>query len=218
MSECAECCGTGKGEFDDPAYLFDFEKPCRRCFGTGDEPEQVFTCGHHGNELTWLGDKGWRCEHCFPEMFPNYETDAQKIARLEAEVEILRADVENQQKIIDPFATVQDLEMKIRDGQIHLHVVGSEEGGSPGMRLLCALVLTGLLGEENEMPPNYRYTEWKFKPGNGFEEYRIVAEFIGPGGKSSHEIREELEKDREQLKEAVRVSGTTATLKARGLL
>lgn len=217
MAECAECCGTGKGEYADPSYLFDFEKPCPRCFGSGEEPADTPICGHHGNKLKWR-EVGWRCEHCFPEMFPAPETDRQKIARLEREVEMLRADVENQQKIIDPFATVKDLEMKIRDGQIHLHVTGSEEGGSPGMRLLCALVLGGLLGEENEMPPNYRCTEWKFKPGDSFEEYRIVAEFIGPGGKSSHEIRRELEAEKEALDRAVRLSGTKATLEARGLL
>lgn len=55
--------------------------------------DRVPQCGHHGNALTWLGDKGWRCPWCFPEMFPAVEGADEhnaQIATLQAENDGIR--------------------------------------------------------------------------------------------------------------------------------
>lgn len=101
--------------------------------------------------------------------------------------------IEGLRALVDPEFSYRDLETHIRDGTFELRAVGGKEGGDPAMRLLCAVLLNVLLGPENEEPRNYRMVQWELTAAGTFEKWRVVAEIIKPGGKSSHEIREELE-------------------------
>lgn len=111
----------------------------------------------------------------------------------------LEADSRNLEILTDEALSVGDLEMKVRDGEVTIHAQGSTEGGSPVFRLIAALLLHMLLGEENEEPPNYRSCEWTIRPGGDFKAYRLIGEAIKPGGRSSHEIRRDLEARIERL-------------------
>lgn len=107
------------------------------------------------------------------------------VSGLVAEVERLRA-------LTDADLTFRDVEAKMRDGSFDLRAVLGP-GDRPATRFLAALMLHAALGEEGEEAPNYCSTEIGLKPANGFDEIRCCLEVIKPGGRSSHEIRRELE-------------------------
>lgn len=115
------------------------------------------------------------------------------------EVAELRAENDRLWTLADPEVTFRDLEMKIRDGSFHLRTVSGTEGGTPAWRFVAALLFHLLLGEDNEMPPNYRGYEFSLKPANASDEITVVAEIVAPGGKSSHLIRRDLEAQVERL-------------------
>lgn len=89
--------------------------------------------------------------------------------------------------------SVEEMEVKIRDGQLLGHMMTKK--GDPAMRLVGALLLNVLLGDDDEYPPNYRSFEMMQKPAGKFENQaiRVYAEVIKPGGKTSHQIRADLE-------------------------
>lgn len=103
--------------------------------------------------------------------------------------------------LLDKELTFRDLELKFRDGSIKLNaVLGENAGGTPQLRLLCAILLNLLLGEDNEEPPNYRSFSWEMRPAGEVEAIRLYGEIIKSGGKTSHEIRGDLEAEVERLK------------------
>lgn len=111
------------------------------------------------------------------------------VAELLAEVNRLRT-------LTDPDITYRDLEAKFQDGTFDLRAVLDPEGGQPATRFLAAVMLHAALGEgQIEEPPNYCSTEFTFKPAGSFDidAIRCCLEVIRPGGRSSHEIRRELE-------------------------
>lgn len=112
------------------------------------------------------------------------------------------ATIENLTALVDPDLTFRELEAKIRDGSFHIHVVGGEEGGSPTLRLLAAVLLNILLGPDCEEPPNYRMVEWRIKPAGEVESWRLIGEVVKPDGSSSHEIRQRLESELSALRAA----------------
>lgn len=97
--------------------------------------------------------------------------------------------------LADPTLSFKDMEMHIRDGRITFNGVFDQDGGAPAIRLFAALMFHMVLGEENELPPNYR--EYKFElditPGGEFETLCLAVEVIRPGGETSHQIRQRLE-------------------------
>lgn len=114
----------------------------------------------------------------------------QRAKAAEAEVDRLR-------DLIDPDVSFKDLEMKMRDGTMDLRMVLGD-GTQPAMKFIAMLMWHAILGEEepepNE-PPNYRATtlEWAVTPAGTGQTLRCGIEVIKPGGKSSHEIRLDLE-------------------------
>lgn len=112
------------------------------------------------------------------------EAGEQLIAERDAEIERLRG-------LLAPELTVKDLEIKIRDGQAILTATPGEETRQ-AMKLLAALMLNFVLGEDNEEPDNYRSAEVEVRPG-GERPMRAYVEIIKPGGRTSHEIRRDLE-------------------------
>lgn len=115
----------------------------------------------------------------------------------------LRAENERLRTLVDPEITFQELEMKIRDGNVLTKAVSGPEGGAPAWRLVAAMLFNLLLGEDNEMPPNYRTYEFTLKPANSMEDITCIAEILAPGGKSSHDIRRDLETQLERAQSAV---------------
>ena len=111
----------------------------------------------------------------------------ERIAELEAEVRRLSL-------MVDVDLSYKDLEMKMRDGTIDLHMVTGEEN-RPAMKWLAAMMLHAAIGEgefETE-PPNYSTVEISLTPAGQCVPIRASLEVIKPGGKTSHEIRTELE-------------------------
>lgn len=102
-------------------------------------------------------------------------------------------EVKRSRLLLDDGLTFKELEAKIRDGALTVHAVGSDEQGAPALRFLAALLLHILLGENASLPPNYQAVEWSIKPAGETEPVRVCAEIVKPGGKSSHEIRRDLE-------------------------
>lgn len=96
--------------------------------------------------------------------------------------------------LADESLSVRDLEVKIRNNELDLRAVLGPEGGGPAIKMIAALVMNIVFGDDDEPePPNYRGFELRMKPGGAFDEYRIWVECIKPGGKSSHELRAEME-------------------------
>lgn len=110
--------------------------------------------------------------------------------------------------MVDADVTYKDLEVQIRDGHFHLTGIG-QEGGHPATKFLAAIMLNAILGPDNEEPPNYQGTElfiehdrepvtteaeFGIKPAGEFRELRCWIEVVKPGGKTSHEIRQDLER------------------------
>lgn len=118
-----------------------------------------------------------------------------RIAELEGEVHRLAL-------MVDVDVTFRDLQMEMRDGGINLSTVFGDES-RPAMKFLAAVMLEAALGEgefETE-PPNYSACELTIKPAGGCEELHAALEVIKPGGKSSHQIRQDLEAELAALKE-----------------
>jgi hypothetical protein len=108
------------------------------------------------------------------------------------------ADVERLQRNFAILAaesmSVRDMEAKIRNNELDLRAVVGPEGGGPAVKLIAALVMNVVFGDDDEPePPNYRGFELKVNPGGTFDEYRLWVECVKPGGKTSHEIRSEME-------------------------
>jgi hypothetical protein len=97
--------------------------------------------------------------------------------------------------LTDPDLSIQDLEQHLRDGRLDLRVVTGPDGGHPATRFLAAVMLNAALGEDGTEPPNYRETtiEFDLRPAGEIDHYRASLEVIKPGGRSSHEIRQDLE-------------------------
>ncbi|HVT78425.1 MAG TPA: hypothetical protein VHD87_15415 [Acidimicrobiales bacterium] len=111
----------------------------------------------------------------------------------EDELAALRAEVARLNAILEEGLSVRDLELKIRDGSIAINsIFGETAGGSPVVRFFAAMMLNLLLGEDNEEPPNYRSFCFDITPA-GEPTMRFYGEVIKPGGRSSHEIRQDLE-------------------------
>lgn len=112
-------------------------------------------------------------------------------------------EIERLQALLDPTLTFRDMEMKVRDGSIDLRAVMGEES-QPVFRLLAGIMLHFVLGEggpdDLEEPPNYRSGELVLKPAGGLEEIHAAIEVVKPGGKSSHQIRMELEAEVARLR------------------
>lgn len=121
----------------------------------------------------------------------------QRALAAEAEVERLVA-------MLDPEVSFRDMEAEMRDGKMNLSLVLGE-GQRPATKFLAAIMLHAILGDEGgeaEEPPNYRATnlEWELKPAGEFDPLRCAIEIIKPGGKSSHEIRCDLEAELARLR------------------
>lgn len=111
------------------------------------------------------------------------------------------AEIDRLGDLLDPELTVREMEMKVRDGQVYGNLVWGE-GSNQVMKMFAALMLHWVLGEPNTEPDNYRvteiqglagFTEMALKVAGEFRPYRVFVEVVKPGGKSSHEIRRELE-------------------------
>lgn len=130
------------------------------------------------------GGKWWLC--------PYHGGLNDGLAMCAAEIETME---QNVAILADESVTVREMEMKIRDGSLDLSSVLGPEGGSPAMKLMCGVILNIVLGDDNEEPPNYRGFELSFGPaGERLDRYRLWVECVKPGGKTSHEIRQELER------------------------
>lgn len=113
--------------------------------------------------------------------------------------------------VLDESMSASDIEMKIRSGELQMHWEGAAPGGvgNPGMRMLAAFALNVMYGREEERkePPNYSTFFVDVAPAGDLLPVRIAVECVKPGGKSSHEIRAELEAElaslRDGLNEAV---------------
>lgn len=106
--------------------------------------------------------------------------------------------------LLDAELTVRDLEMKIRDGVFTVHLVSGPEGGNPIYKLVAAMLWHLLLGEEDEMPPNYRTIEFGLRPAQERDEIRCTAAVLVPGAKSPHEMRMVAEARVESMETAIR--------------
>ncbi len=107
----------------------------------------------------------------------------------------LRAENERLVAILESDLTFRDIEAKWRSGGWSLRALSSEDDTTThaALLLISVLCLHVLLGADNEEPENYRSCEFGFKPGGGFDNWRLFAEIVKPGGRSSHEIRRDLE-------------------------
>ncbi len=120
--------------------------------------------------------------------------------------EVAEAEVERLRMMLDPEVSFRDMEMAMRDGKINLRLVLGE-GSRPATKFLAALMMHAILGDEDGEPPtepdNYRstYFEWDLTPAMEFRPLRCSIEVIKQGGKSSHEIRRELEAELAQYRD-----------------
>lgn len=124
------------------------------------------------------------------------------------DVSALRDEVVRLRGLLDPDLSFRDLEAKVRDGSMTLSMQMADES-QPIMRFLGALMLHVILGEGDQEPvepPNYMSAELSLKPAGSFEEIRGYVEFIKPDGKSSGEIRRDLEAERGRLRLALEES------------
>lgn len=104
-------------------------------------------------------------------------------------------EVERHRILLDADLTFRDLELKIRDDSVSLRGISDVDGGDAKVRWFAALLFHMFLGDDDTEPepPNYRSFEFELSPAGGFETIRLAAEIIKPGGKSSHQIRRDLE-------------------------
>lgn len=112
-----------------------------------------------------------------------------------ADVAALHAEVARSRILLDPDMSFRDLEMHMRDGTINIKTVFSDES-RPATRFLAALLFHIILGDHNDdavEPENYMSVEMAFTPREEWRPIRCSMEVVKPGGKSSHEIRRELE-------------------------
>lgn len=123
-------------------------------------------------------------------------TDAEELA-------LLRAENERLTTLVDDSMSFRDLELKMRDGTLDLKVAFGKQGdtgSSITMRWLGAIMWNAILGDDNEEPPNYRSGRMELRLAGETDPLRAYIEIVKPGGKSSHEIRQELEAEVERLK------------------
>lgn len=129
-----------------------------------------------------------------------YVKAADEIERLRTE----RDEAETKLSVLlDTDLTVRDLEAKIRDGVFTLRLVSGPEGGNAIYKLVAAMLWHLLLGEDDEMPPNYRTIEFAIRPAQESDEVRCTAAVLVPGGKSPHEMRVAAEARVERLQAAL---------------
>ena len=115
-----------------------------------------------------------------------------------------RAELERLRLVVDEDVTYREIEAKIRDGSFTLRAIGGNEGGNPAFKVFAAVMLSLLLGDENEMPPNYRMIEFSVKPAGEVDEICCSAEVLTRDGKTSHALRRELESQLSALRDAAR--------------
>lgn len=122
--------------------------------------------------------------------------------------------------IVDHTLTYKDLETKFRDGTFDLRAVLGE-GSQPATRFLAAVMWHAILGDaggDPNEPPNYMATEfflpdvaadqeflatsmeWFITPAGTFQKLGAAIEVVKPGGKSSHQIRLDLEAELAELR------------------
>lgn len=101
-------------------------------------------------------------------------------------------ELERLHSICNAELTVRDLEVKIREGEVFLQAITGQET-QYSMKLLAAIMLNFILGPDGEEPENYRMGEVSLSPAGEVGKYRCFVEVVKPWGKSSHEIRRELE-------------------------
>lgn len=145
----------------------------------------------------------WRAEIADTSRYTAFAPE--HVTKMLDRIEDLTAENERLLAIVDADATFSDLEVKIRDGSFDLRAVAGEEGGQPAARMLAALMLNVILGDESEPvePPNYRSCELALSPAGEVGKFRAVMEVIKIGGRSSHEIRRDLEAENERLRAAL---------------
>lgn len=122
-----------------------------------------------------------------------------RVAQLEAENEALREEIRQ----LTTIENIEEIEVKIRQGEISLGMTATEgqpPGFSRALKYLAAAGWVLLIGEEEEEPPNYRMGQLTLGP-IGNPELNIFIEVVKPDGKSSHQIRQELEAEIAQWKE-----------------
>lgn len=137
------------------------------------------------------------------------------IEALTAERDVLSERNAALEAIAGEEATFRELETKMRDGTVDLRAVWGEEGGHPAARFIAALLLNIVLGDgdEPEEPPNYRSAELSMKPAGEFQPFRAFLEVVKPDGKSSHELRREVEAERDAaLAEVVKLREAAAVV------
>lgn len=106
-------------------------------------------------------------------------------------------EIDRLRAITDNDVTFSDLELKMRDGTIDLRAItdpNEDRTSHAAAKFLAALMLHFLYGDDAaNPPPNYRSGHIKIRPGGSYEEYECSIEVRMPHGKSSHDIRLELE-------------------------
>jgi len=113
-------------------------------------------------------------------------------------------EIERLRTLNDSTLTFRELEAKVRDGSLNMRaVMGDEPSVQWVTKTLAFMMLHMLLGEDGEMPPNYRTASLSLSPGGTGETYKLALEVVRPGGKSSHDIRRDLEAQLDALRLAV---------------
>lgn len=100
-------------------------------------------------------------------------------------------EIDRHRQLADQSLTYRDIETRMRDGRFKMRALGGLEGGSPAVKMLAAGILNAFYGD-GKPPTNYQCLEWQITPAGGFDNVRVVAEFIANKGRSSHELRCEL--------------------------
>lgn len=106
-------------------------------------------------------------------------------------------EIDRLRALMDPEVTCRDLEMKMRDGRIDLRLISDpheNRTAHAAAKFLAALMLRFLYDDDAaNPPPNYRSGHIRIKPAGHFDEYECAIEVRMPRGRSSHDIRVDLE-------------------------
>jgi hypothetical protein len=110
------------------------------------------------------------------------------------EKDAMRAREEALVMLFEGKPTYKDLELSIKNGTLDIRAVVDPDGDQGGAnRVLVALLLNFLLGDDGEYPPNYLSWEGEITLAESCQKVRFCIEVIKPGGRSSHQIRQDLE-------------------------
>ena len=108
-------------------------------------------------------------------------------------------EIERLWEITDPELSVRELALKVSSGRVFIDIVSDPTYAT---KLLAAMMYAYLTSNgKGEMPPNYLTTDIEglaevgVSPAGEFAKYRCIIEVVKPGGRSSHEIRLDLESE-----------------------